>query len=147
MENQDYQGRTVQGEKNDCVVRSFAKAMDLPYDVLHKICEKRGRKPGRGMNVSFDMMKGKRAVTIKGFLCVKHVRKTQMTIPKFLKKNPTGTFVCIIVGHAFTIIDGRLYGQPLDNSRIKYFISVRKVIKNEKTIDLNPGDIPGNVLY
>lgn len=129
---ENYQGRTVDGEKNDCVVRSIAIAMDVPYEVAYKICEKNGRAPKRGMYVDRDLMKNRRARTFKGYLFVKHKRKVSMTIPKFIKKNPTGRFICIKHGHAFNVIDGKVIGEILDNSRIIFYISVRKV---EKKVD------------
>lgn len=131
-----YQGCTVAGEDKDCVVRAFARATDMPYEVWHKICEKRGRKAKHGMNVYRDMMKGKRAVTIKGFLFVKHVRKIKSTIPKFLKKNPVGTFIGLTCNHAFTVINGTIYNQAVDGSRVEAYLSVKKVIKKEKVSNI-----------
>lgn len=63
------------------------------------------------------------------------VGKHQPTIPIFLKKHPEGRFVCVKSRHAFAIIDGKVYGQGLDNSRIKYFMAIK--LKTNETDNQN----------
>ena len=114
-------------EKNDCVVRAISHALEIDYSEAHLMCETKGRKPKHGCwpTVMLGLHAGKKAITIKGRLITKHYRKRAQTIPTFIKKNPIGRFICSKRGHAFTVIDGIVYGQALDNSRIEYYFKVR----------------------
>lgn len=130
---------TAKTETNDCVVRAFASAFDITYDYAHKyIAEEFKRQPRRGtfftaskmvkLSESLVKVNGKKIqplgnkvnsfaypfslsydVKVKGELV-----KRQMTVGTFVKKNPKGTFFVLVKGHAFTIKDGVVIGNPED---------------------------------
>lgn len=120
-------------ERNDCSVRALSIALGVQYSEVHKLCEKRGRKPKQGFHTSqaFRIGRRRKVATFKGVrISYRTTGKHQSTIPTFIKKNPVGRFVCVKHRHAFAIIDGKVYGQELDNSRIKYYL---KITTNDST--------------
>lgn len=120
-------------ETNDCVVRAISIATGIDYATIHKLCEKRGRKPRKGFHPTSAFLLGrkKKSCIYKGMrISYRQVGKHKPTIPTFIKKNPVGRFVCIKHSHAFAVIDGKVYSQELDNSRIKYYL---KISNNDST--------------
>lgn len=134
----------AKGETNDCVVRAFASSFDVSYDFAHKYVEEEfKRKPKRGTFFTASKMvkladcnikvNGK-TVTPIGKLTksiaypyslsykvkVSGVEKErQMTVGTFAKKNPKGSFFVLVKGHAFTIKDGVVIGNPEDAIKLK----------------------------
>lgn len=132
--------RTKFNERNDCSVRALSIALNVDYETIHKLCAKNGREPKKGFDThrAFGMSFGRRKKTVifKGIkISYRKVGKHQPTIPTFLKKHPTGRFVCVKSRHAFAIIDGKVYGQETDNSRIKYFMAIK--LKTNETDNQN----------
>jgi hypothetical protein len=119
-------------ENNDCVVRAFMAALDIPYDQshawvkkeLHRI-DKRGTllnlygvkiigKTKNGKKISFigthpsknySSFGNKKVLTNK-----KYKKPTGYTLKSFMENNPVGRFVLIVQGHAVAVINGVLYG-------------------------------------
>ena len=135
---------TARRETNDCVVRAFASAFDVTYDYAHKyVTEEFGRKPRKGTYYTASKMtklsEGVLKVNSKKIIPigtksnsvvypyslsyevkVKGEKvKRQMTVGKFVKKNPKGTFFVLVRGHAFTIKDGVVIGNPEDAIKTK----------------------------
>lgn len=124
----DYLKSRPTSEHNDCAVIAFSHAMELDYSIVHDIMKKGGRKDRRATYINHVLKVGSNytnAKTIKGRLITYHERTKGQTIQKFLKKNPTGRFVCIRSGHAFAVIDGVVYNQKLDKSIIKYYYKIK----------------------
>jgi hypothetical protein len=121
-------------ERNDCVVRSISVAFSVPYEDAHKFVEQRfGRKFREGtkffgtrMNTIASSEKKifdtefkslgnlKYEVTIKG-----KTKKRWMTVGTFVKQNPVGTFIILVKGHAFSVIDGHVIGNYQDSTKPK----------------------------
>lgn len=134
-------------ESNDCSVRAISIATGIDYAIIHKLCEKRGRLQRKGFNTYYAFWNksfGKnKPVTFKGVrISFRKVGKHQPTIQTFLKKHPIGRFVCVKYRHAFAIIDGKVYGQESDNSRIKYFMAIK--LKTNETDNQNKPECMGN---
>ena len=135
---------TARRETNDCVVRAFASAFDVTYDCAHKyVAEQFGRKPRKGTYYTASRMtklsEGVLKVNDKKIIPigaksnsvfypyslsyevkVKGEKvKRQMTVGTFVKKNPKGTFFILVRGHAFTIKDGVVIGNPEDAIKTK----------------------------
>jgi hypothetical protein len=135
---------TARIETNDCVVRAFASAFDVSYDYAHKyVAEEFNRKPRKGtyfttsklvkLSESFIKVNGKKLIPIgtksnslvypyslSYEVKVKGEKvKRQMTVGTFVKKNPKGTFFVLVKGHAFTIKDGVVIGNPEDAIKTK----------------------------
>ena len=135
---------TARRETNDCVVRAFASSFDISYDFAHKyVAEEFKRKPRKGTYFTCSKMvklsespiklNNKKIIPI-GTKCssfaypyslsydvkVKGEQvKRQMTVGTFVKKNPKGTFFVLVRGHAFTIKDGVVIGNPEDAIKLK----------------------------
>lgn len=134
----------AKGESGDCVVRAFASSFDVSYDFAHKyVAEEFKRQPRRGTFFTASKMvklsecnikvNGKKIFPVgtpsKSVLSpfslsykvkVKGVEKErQMTVGTFAKKNPKGTFFVLVKGHAFTIKDGVVVGNPEDAMKLK----------------------------
>ena len=133
----------AKGETNDCVVRAFASSFDVSYDYAHKyVADEFGRNPRKGtygtvsklvkMSDNLVRVNGKKIcplgvrhndymlkslmydVTVKGV-----TKKRNMTVGTFVKQNPKGTFFVLVRGHAFTIKDGVVIGNPEDAIKTK----------------------------
>jgi hypothetical protein len=133
----------AKGETNDCVVRAFASSFELSYDESHRfVAEKFKRQNRRGtFGTVFKMMglvdsnveiNGKKIKLVgnktnsylKGSLSypvkVKgETKMRQMTVGRFIKNNPKGTFFVLVTRHAFTIKDGVVIGNWDDAEKTK----------------------------
>ena len=121
-------------ETNDCVVRAFAAALDLPYEQAHAWVKKELKRQDRkgtfvssyckniigktkngkkinymGAHPSRDFLKF--SIGSDKILVNKQYKKaTGYTLKSFIENNPVGRFVLIIQGHAVAIVNGVLYG-------------------------------------
>ena len=115
----------AKNETNDCVVRAISSAFEMHYDETHQFVKvKFGRENRKGTRFfvggmrrmaddkvkingkSFETMGGQFAqmdydVKVKG-----QIVKRKMTTGTFIKKYPTGRYLVVVRGHAFSIIDG-----------------------------------------
>lgn len=131
----------AKNETNDCVVRAFASAFDVTYDFAHQYVEKHfQRQPGKGtFGTSYKMITmSNNGVEINGkniYLVGDKISdfmwgalrydaklkgqkiKREMTVGRFIKENPKGTFFVIVRGHAFTIKNGVVIGNVEDSKR------------------------------
>ena len=137
-------------EKNDCVVRAFASAFEIPYDRAHKyVKEKFGRKDRCGTyGTVFKMVELAKKQTQINHKKIKPIGRPktmsyhkvyslnytvkvkgkkvnrQMTVGTFIKENPIGTFFVLVDRHAFTIKDGIVHGNYEDSTK------KRKIMKH-----------------
>ena len=127
-------GELGKNENNDCVVRAFMSALDLPYNQAHAWVKKElNRKDRKGTfmsayskNIIGKTKNGKKISYIgshpsrdfmkysigsdKILVNPKYKTKTGYTLKSFMENNPVGRFVLIVQGHAVAVIDGVLYG-------------------------------------
>ena len=127
-------GELGKNENNDCVVRAFAAALDLPYNQAHAWVKKELNRKDRkgtfmsayskniigktkngkkinyiGSHPSRDFMKY--SIGSDKILVNKQYKKaTGYTLKSFMENNPVGRFMLIVQGHAVAVIDGVLYG-------------------------------------
>lgn len=113
--------RDVAGETNDCTVRAFAAAANIPYTEAHAIMAKHGRKFGDGTRHATQIKayaeKGGKLKAIFGNTRGARFRahsephvphEKGITLKTLLDEIPLGRFVCLMRGHAFAIIDREL---------------------------------------
>ena len=90
-------------DSNSCTVRSFAIAYGIPYEEAFKIAEEAGRCKNEGWWMYKIMTqankKGYSSVWIDG----------GATIYQFRHTHNEGRYICVRDGHAFALIDGRIY--------------------------------------
>ena len=135
-------------ETNDCVVRAFASAANVAYEVSHRFCKDVfGRDERRGVNTfimtsqllkaeedglslgnkDFDVqVLGKSHITNKYRLYGENVYR-QKTLKSFIESHSKGTYVVCVANHAVCIKDGELH----DWNNLS-FKPTRKVIKAYK---------------
>ena len=125
----------AKSEKSDCVVRAVASAFDLEYQKAHKWVQLTfNRQPKRGtygfpqgmdkMSTNKTRMNRKLTKTIDSKYLTTNNGKSKMTVGTFVKEYDKGTYIIRVSGHAFTIKDGSVIGNPNDAEQI------RKVVKN-----------------
>jgi hypothetical protein len=125
----------AKSEKSDCVVRAVASAYDIHYDKAHKwVADNFKRIPKKGtygFNIGMDKMSYnntrfnyKKTKTIDPKFLTTNGGKSKMTVGTFVKLYDRGTYIIRVAGHAFTIKDGCVIGNPEDATKL------RKVIKN-----------------
>lgn len=130
----------AKSEDNDCVVRAFASAFNVTYDFAHKkVAEIFGRKNRQGTYCFSLLMRGleskgisinrkkiktiRKDVNLSYWIKVKGVNTLRnMTTAKFLEDYPKGTYIVTVKGHAFTIKDGVVIGNPDDATKRKKVI-------------------------
>ena len=103
---------TIEGykkEKNNCTVVALSVSTRIPYQQCLEISEKAGRKPKRGFH-SEKLIDFFNKNSTEQFVAVK-LRKP-VTIQKFCKKYPKGSFYARKRNHAFAIVDGDVFDMP-----------------------------------
>ena len=120
-------------EKNDCLVRAFANALNVTYDVAHKFtAEKFERKFRKGAKmtadklsklgkVSFELFKDTLFPVTKEY-DLKFIhnpintdythKKVAYTVKTFCTKFNKGTYIVLVNKHALTIKDGIVIDNP-----------------------------------
>jgi hypothetical protein len=143
----------AKSETRDCVVRAIASCFDIEYDSAHKfVKETFSRQNRRGtFNTAQKLVRlvdrnftlnGKSIHTtgvrnnssmigsLRYDVIVKGKKtKREMTVGKFVQDNPTGTFFMLVRGHAFTIKDGVVIGNPEDAKKLKRVVRCAFLIK------------------
>ena len=125
----------AKSERADCVVRAIASAFDIQYDKAHTWVQKTfNRKPKKGtfgfpqgmnkMSNDKTRMNYKQTRTIDSKDLTTNNGKSKMTVGTFVKLYDKGTYILRVTGHAFTVKDGSVIGNPNDA------VQIRKVIKN-----------------
>lgn len=130
-------------ETNDCVVLAMSSSLGIPYEDAHKfVSEKFGRKPRKGTPdfiYKMDQSAYKKEVIFNKK--VKRVNTRVMdwklskfkpiTVNKFILNNMGGTYIVVVRGHAFTIKNGVVIGNPEDSTQIKKRILAAYEVINE----------------
>ena len=134
----------AKSEKNDCVVRAFANAFNITYDVAHSFtAEKFKRKFRKGTKMTFDTLNKLGKVSFDLFQdtlfpitkeynlkCIHNPinrdythKKVSFTVKTFCSKFNKGTFVVLVHKHALVIKDGVV----VDNKDMQ-FTGYRRVV-------------------
>ena len=122
-------------EKNDCVVRALASAMEIPYEQAHSFVARTfTRKPGRGVRTfplvdwlssNFEIL-GDKANEYSRYKspCTYDAKgkRYKLSVGKFSKLNPKGTYFMLVKGHAFTIKNGSVIGNQADATKPKTIV-------------------------
>jgi len=98
--------RTIDTERNDCVVRALSLSFNVEYPKVHELCTKAGRKYQRGMtraqtNKVIKQITGKPSAEMD-----KLPRGGRQTLATFARDNAKGKWIVIKRGHAVALIDG-----------------------------------------
>ena len=158
----EYSNKVVKGiassvlaskETNDCFVKAVASATGSTYDNAHAFAKENFHRQDReGTMVAMFMPKvdgkklsiGGSEVVMKSLSKAKITNKyklygetilRQKTVKSFIKSNPSGTYIVLVAGHAFTIKDGVLIDNAGEEFRptrkVQGAISVKTTNKNE----------------
>ena len=117
-------------ESKNCTVVALSVSTSLPYQECLKIASEAGRKIGKGFR-SEKLIEYFNKNSQAQFVPVK-LRKP-LTIQKFCKKYPKGSFYARKRGHAFAIVDGDVFDMPGDatpRSIVKDAWKLKKVVYN-----------------
>jgi hypothetical protein len=134
------QSELAKKEDNDCVVRAFMAALDIPYDQAHAWVKKnmlREDRKGTYTGKAIQLIEGKTKNGYKiGFMGLnpakvcwqkvtgsnkiltnpKYKKQTGYTLKSFMENNPIGRFVLIVQGHAVAVVNGVLYANTNENA-------------------------------
>ena len=138
------QSTLAKKEKDDCVVRAFMSALDIPYNQAHTWIKKYLKRENNKATYLFTHIKNIVGITKNGYkisfigshpsrtyinnvvgsnkiLINKQYKKaTGYTLKSFMENHPVGRFVLIVQGHAVAVVDGVLYGNTGEDSRGLY---------------------------
>lgn len=108
-------------ENGCCTVIALANTMDWSFGKAHRFMAKHGREHGRGMamyQISAVMTKlGKdREIAYKG-----------MTINRFVKDHPKGSYYVLVRGHALAVVDGIVQDWTGDTAQRRKIIEYYKM--------------------
>ena len=125
----------AKGEINDCVVRAIASTFELKYDVAHKfVAEEFGRKPRKGTFSTSLKLRARNNIMGIDYKCIpqsdlmyrgsaRHQmnrgRPVPITLSMFIEKYPKGKYLVIKKGHAFSVINGVVVGNPTDGNYLR----------------------------
>jgi hypothetical protein len=133
------QSNIAKKEDNDCVVRAFMAALDIPYDQTHAWVKKNMKREDRKGTYTGNAVKSVEGKTKNGYkvnfiglnpskkyweklvgsnkilVNPKYKKQTGYTLKSFMENNPVGRFVLIVQGHAVAVVDGVLYGNTNEN--------------------------------
>ena len=135
----------AKSEVNDCVVRAFMSALEIPYDNAHQYVKeklyrenKKGTYTRRYIDEIVGTQKNKKklvhlgyhpSVAYGGKKLINPKRKGNVgySIQSFMEQYPTGNYVIIVKGHALGLVNGVLYGNEGDQygglkTRVHYVI-------------------------
>lgn len=123
------QSQLAKKETNDCVVRAFMMALDLPYDNAHKFVAdkfKRVNRKGTYTQMYMENILGRQKngykMNLMGYhpkyafgkrkklVNPKYKKETGYTVKSFMEQHPVGRYFIIVKGHALALVDGVLYG-------------------------------------
>jgi hypothetical protein len=124
----------AQSEKNDCVVKAFAVAFGIHYDVAHKkVSHFFGRQNQEGtakFQLTMDSLAKRRSrinkkrikslsVPYYGMMYwvnegAKNTSLRNMTTGTFIKNHPVGTYILAVKEHTFVVRNGAVIGNPED---------------------------------
>lgn len=96
-------GGSPDSERNDCTVRALAISTEKPYWEAYTVLQNFGRKPNKGTNIRKFFKNNK---IVLGFWFKKLKFRKQITLNKFVKKYPVGTYYVRISRHVFVVKDG-----------------------------------------
>lgn len=116
-------------ESRDCTVRATSIACDAPYEVVHYLFKKHGRKDNRGFNYEplFRIHKSEMTKVLNCYFTELPVRPCCSTFNRFVKWYKTGSFIITVRGHALCIKNGVvLDGSFVENKHITNIIQVFK---------------------
>tara|TARA_B100000900_G_C20569778_1_gene712759 strand:- start:1202 stop:1726 length:525 start_codon:yes stop_codon:yes gene_type:complete len=121
--------KIASGEKQDCVVRAMASALDVDYDSAHGLVKSTMNRENNKGTKNFEIVKAMRKFKKEGLeiagkkfdvdlLGKSRIRNTyklhgelidrKKTVKSFIQDNDKGTFVVLVSKHAFTVKDGVL---------------------------------------
>jgi hypothetical protein len=125
----------AKNEHNDCFVRAVASSYEIPYDDAHTwVRENFNRENRKGTSrvaIKMDQFskdgKTLNEKTIKEIWFLKTADKAtnkikRTTLNQFIKKYPTGTYILIVKGHAFTLKNGSVIGNTGDATSMKKIV-------------------------
>lgn len=135
--------KIAQNENNDCWVRALASAFEKPYDEAHEYVAKAfNRRPKHGtqnvitkmralnntlFGVEVTELESKELSTY--YSLYGQVVTRMMTVGTFIKTYPTGTYILLVRGHAFTIKNGVVVGNSSDATKLKVRVMVAWKVK------------------
>jgi hypothetical protein len=91
-------------DRNNCTIISFSVSAGIPYSEANEI----GITAGREKNKGFYLKKLFSVARKKG-ISLKKIPVKKMVLSRFIEKYPNGRFVVERRGHAFSVINGKIY--------------------------------------
>lgn len=123
-------------ELRDCTVRALSLAGNIPYDKVHAVMKKHGRRSRCGFKIQDHIQDVCKDLN----LTAKQVKRSG-SLNRFLREHPKGKFYCMKHDHCFTVIDGVAHDETKEWSQIKgaweitNSVHTSKEIQNEKEIE------------
>ncbi len=123
-------------DRNFCTVAALALTLDWSFGKAHRHMAKHGRKNKRGM-FECDWRPAIEAAAIKEgkrFTAGDWHRRADgrtMTLTRFCREHPTGTYYVKVSGHAVAIVDGVMHDWTADTAGRRKIIGAYKLTDGE----------------
>lgn len=120
-------GNSPDHERADCTVRALAISTDSPYYDAYRVLSQAGRKSNQGFYIEKFLKSSK---FILGHQFTKLNFRKAITLQKFLKTHPKGTFYVRKRGHVFVVKNGTVFDtlKPGPYTKVLMAWSVERVI-------------------
>lgn len=123
-------------DRNFCTVAALAMTLDWSFGKAHRHMSKHGRKQGRGMFIMAWRPAIEAAAKGVGKRFTEgdyHLRGDgrAMTLGRFCKEYPTGTYYVQVNRHAVAIVDGVMHDWTADTAGRRKIITAFKLIDGE----------------
>lgn len=137
-------------ERNDCSVRAVMTVTGSTYKAAHTFLrEECGRQDRRGV-MSYNFTRrmdqgevlGSTLTRIPGIGRRYEKNAKRITLARFIRENPVGTFLLGKSGHAFAVVDGKL----VDTWEVPPGALVNRAWKVEKSTPVVPTNLPTRTL-
>lgn len=92
--------------KRNCTVRALATSANLPYEEAYQIAKEAGRKDNTGFKSAKLLKYYNKKV---GSTAFRKVKRSAITVQKFCRVFPLGSYYVRKKGHAYAIVNGVVY--------------------------------------
>lgn len=122
-------------EKNDCLVKALSISLGIPYADSHVICKESGRPNNKGWYIHkvIDAAQEYGHKFIKNNLLEleRSLGVTRISAKRFAEMHPKGSYIVTKRGHAFSIINGRIYNEGCRNQGRSFLTNVYLVANED----------------
>lgn len=122
-------------EKDDCLVQALSMSLDISYADSHVICKESGRPNNKGWYfrkvIDTAQEYGHKFIKNNLLELERSLGVTRISAKRFAEMHPKGSYIVTKRGHAFSIINGRIYNEGCRNQGRSFLTDVYLVANED----------------